>query len=145
MSPVYVVGALILVFRMLGLAGVEVMDSWFEAMRWATGSTFIVMGAAHFTPLGRDLQRLVPPVVPRPALVVLLLGVWQIAGGIGLVTETTRRVAAVALVMLLLLKLPANIRIARESLSLKGRFATGPRWRVPAQLLWIGLVWWSGS
>ncbi len=48
------------------------------------------------------------------------------------------------LVVLLLIKLPANVRIARESLSLKGRWATSPAWRIPAQLLWLALVLWTG-
>ena len=145
MSPVFIVIALALAFRIIGAVAVDDLDSWVQAARWATGITFIVMGTAHFTPVGRDVQRLVPPAIPRPGLVVLLLGIWQIAGGIGLITDVTRRVAAAALVVLLLVKLPANVRVARESLRLPGKLATAPAWRIPAQFLWIGLVSWSGS
>ena len=145
MSPVFIVALLALLFRLLGGLGVFAIDSWLIAVRWATGTTFIIMGAAHFTPIRHDVERLVPPSVPRPALIVLLLGVWQIAGGAGILTPQVRRAAAMALVLLLILKLPANIRIARKSLSLHGRLATAPAWRIPAQLLWITLVWWTGS
>lgn len=145
MSPVYIVIALAIGLRLAGAAEVIAIGSTIEAVRWATGVTFIIMGAAHFTPIRHDVTRLVPPWIRRPALVVILLGAWQIAGGIGLITPLLRRVAAGALIVLLLLKLPANLRIARESLSLKGKYATSPAWRVPAQFLWIALVSWSGQ
>jgi uncharacterized membrane protein len=143
MSPVFIVILLALGLRLLG--GLEMIEigSWLEAARWATGMTFIMMGAAHFTPLRHDVVRLVPPSVRKPLLVVAVLGVWQILGGLGLLTAA-RQIWAVALIVLLLIKLPANIRIARESLSLKGRWATSPAWRVPAQLLWLALVLWTG-
>ena len=145
MSPTLIVIGLALVLRIAGAVAVDSLDSWVQAARWATGITFIIMGAAHFTPVGRDVQRLVPPLIPRPALVVILLGVWQIACGIGLITDVARQTAAVALLVLLLLKLPANVRIARKSLRLHGKLSTAPVWRIPAQFLWIALVWWSGS
>jgi uncharacterized membrane protein len=145
MSPVYIVALLALVFRLLGLWGIAPLDSWVVAIRSATGITFIIMGAAHFTPIRHDVERLVPRSLRRPALVVLILGVWQIAGGVGILTPQARRVACIALLALLILKLPANVRAARQSLRLKGRLATAPAWRVPAQLMWIALVWWTGS
>jgi len=144
-SPVFIVAFLALVFRLLGLSGVAPLDSWIVAVRWATGITFIIMGAAHLTPVRHDVERLVPRYVRRPALVVLILGVWQIAGGAGILTPQARHVACVALLALLILKMPANVRAARQSLRLNGPLATAPAWRVPAQLMWIALVWWTGS
>lgn len=143
MSPVFIVIVLALGLRLLGVLGVIEIGSWLEAARLATAMAFIMMGIAHFTPLRHDVVRLVPPSVPKPVLVVAVLGAWQILGGIGLLT-TARRIWAVGLVVLLLIKLPANVRIARESLSLKGRWATSPVWRIPAQLLWLVLVLWTG-
>lgn len=144
MSPVYIVLALAIGLRLGGEAGVVGIHTTGEAVRWATGLSFMIMGGAHFTPLRHDVARLVPPWIRRPAPVVALLGVWQLAGGVGLLAPGLRQVSAAALVLLLLLKLPANLRIARESLSLQGRHATHPSWRVPAQFLWIALVCWSG-
>lgn len=143
MSPVFIVIVLALGLRLLGVLGVIEIGSWLEAARLATAMAFIMMGIAHFTPLRHDVVRLVPPSVPKPVLVVAVLGAWQILGGIGLLTAA-RRIWAVGLVVLLLIKLPANVRIARESLSLKGRWATSPVWRIPAQLLWLALVLWTG-
>lgn len=143
MSPVFIVIVLALGLRLLGVLGMIEIGSWLEAARLATAMAFIMMGLAHFTPLRHDVVRLVPPSVPKPVLVVAVLGAWQILGGIGLLTAA-RRIWAVGLVVLLLIKLPANVRIARESLSLKGRWATSPVWRIPAQLLWLALVLWTG-
>lgn len=143
MSPVFIVIVLALGLRLLGVLGMIEIGSWLEAARLATAMAFIMMGIAHFTPLRHDVVRLVPPSVPKPVLVVAVLGAWQILGGIGLLTAA-RRIWAVGLVVLLLIKLPANVRIARESLSLKGRWATSPVWRIPAQLLWLVLVLWTG-
>jgi uncharacterized membrane protein len=142
-SPVYIVIALAIGLRLGGAMDLVAIHTTHDAVRWATGLSFMLMGAAHFTPIGRDVRRLVPPRIGRPALVVAVLGAWQLGGGIGLVTPDLRRVAAGALVLLLLLKLPANVRVAREQLSLEGRYATHPSWRVPAQFLWITLVCWS--
>ena len=144
MSPVYVVIALAIGLRLAGAMDLVAIQTTEDAVRWATGLSFMIMGAAHFTPVRHDVRRLVPPWIRRPALVVAALGVWQFAGGIALLTPGLRRVAAGALVLLLLLKLPANVRISREKLSLEGRYATHPSWRVPAQFLWITLVCWAG-
>ncbi len=143
MSPVFIVIVLALGLRLLGVLGMIEIGSWLEAARLATAMAFVIMGIAHFTPLRHDVVRLVPPSVPKPVLVVAVLGAWQILGGIGLLTAA-RRIWAVGLVVLLLIKLPANVRIARESLSLKGRWATSPAWRIPAQLLWLASVLWTG-
>ena len=144
MSPVYIVLALVIGLRLAGAAGLIAIDATSEAVRWATGLSFMTMGAAHFTPLRHEIARLVPDRIRQPLLVVSLLGLWQLAGGAGLLASGPRRFAAAALVVLLVLKLPVNVRVARESLSLPGRFATRPSWRVPAQFLWIVLVCWSG-
>lgn len=144
MSPVWIVIGLVVFLRVLGATVVPPLDAWSVSVRLATGGTFVIMGLAHLTPIGRDVRRLVPPRFRHPARVVLLLGLWQLAGGIGLLLEPTRRIAAAALVLLLLLKLPANVRAARRSLRLRGRFSTSPAWRAPAQILWIALVAWSG-
>ncbi len=145
MSPVLLLLGLGLAARGLGAFHLVVLHSWQEAWRWATGLSFLLMGLAHFTPLGSHVARLVPEWIPRPLAVVRVLGVWQMAGGLGLLLPGARRPAAALLLLLLLLKLPANLRAARLGLSLPGKLATPPGARGPAQLLWMGLVTWSGA
>ena len=68
MSPVFIVALLALLFRLLGGLGVVEIDSWLIAVRWATGTTFIIMGAAHFTPIRHDVERLGASVGAPPRL-----------------------------------------------------------------------------
>ena len=57
----------------------------------------------------------------------------------------TRRAAAAALIVFLIAVLPANIHAAREQLTIGGAAATALWPRLALQLLFIGLVWWSGG
>jgi uncharacterized membrane protein len=54
-----------------------------------------------------DLVRMVPLWVPNPELMVSFTGLCEICGAVGLLIPATRRVAAVALIALLLAVLPA--------------------------------------
>jgi uncharacterized membrane protein len=54
-----------------------------------------------------------------------------------------QRAAGLALIVFLVAVLPANIHAARAKVPLRGRPPT-PLWlRVPMQILFIGLAWWS--
>jgi uncharacterized membrane protein len=67
----------------------------------------------------------------------------ELAGAIGLVIPETRRAAGIALILFFIAVLPANIHAARAGVTLRGRPAT-PLWlRVPMQILFIFLAWWS--
>jgi uncharacterized membrane protein len=91
-----------------------------------------------------ELVRMVPPGVPNPELMVTVTGVCEVLGAIGLLIPRTRRIAAVSLILFLVAVLPANIHAARSALTLNGAPVT-PLWpRVGLQIVFIGLVWWSG-
>jgi uncharacterized membrane protein len=104
---------------------------------------FIVAGIMHFVMPGAYV-RIVPPALPLPRLLVLVSGIAEVLGGIGLVVPSTRRAAAWSLVMLLLAVFPSNIYVALAHLSFPG--ILGQRWaqwlRLPLQ---IPLIWWSLS
>jgi len=54
-----------------------------------------------------------------------------------------QRIAAIALILFFLAVLPANIHAARAGVTLRGRPPT-PLWlRIPMQILFIGIAWWS--
>ena len=86
--------------------------------------------------------RIVPPHLPYPALIVLLSGIAEIAGGLGLLFPITRRAAAWGLVILLLAVFPANIYMAAAHLPFAGLF--GKSWlqwlRLPLQ---FPLIYWT--
>jgi uncharacterized membrane protein len=60
-----------------------------------------------------------------------------------LLVPRTRRVAGVALMLLLLAVLPANIHAAQAGVSLGGSAATPIVPRVALQALFVALLWWS--
>lgn len=133
-----------LVARALGFVGVEAMNSWPAATRVGIAVMLFFTATAHFTPMRRDLVRMVPPWIPRPEAVVFLTGTCEILGAIGLLLPRTRPVAAVALILFLVAVFPANVHAAGSGVTLRGKPAT-PLWiRTPMQLLFIGLVCWSG-
>jgi len=87
---------------------------------------------------------MVPAAVPNPELMVTFTGLCEIFGAVGLLLPPTRRVAAAALIALLLAVLPANIHAAHEGLTLGGAPATPLVPRIALQTVFILLIWWCG-
>jgi uncharacterized membrane protein len=144
MIPFYVMLAGILIARGAGTLGVDALDDWAAATRVGLAVMFVFTGAAHFTRTRNDLIRIVPPRLPRPDLLVTVTGIAELAGAAGLLIPRLVRWAAYGLIVLLVLMFPANIHAARTGHTIGGRPHTPMVLRLPLQLLWIGLVWWSG-
>jgi uncharacterized membrane protein len=102
---------------------------------------FVVAGAMHFI-VPQIYIRIVPPHLPSPALIVLISGIAEIAGGLGLLFPLTQRPAAWGLILLLLAVFPANIYMAVAHLPFPGVF--GKSWlqwlRLPLQ---FPLIYWT--
>jgi uncharacterized membrane protein len=129
------------VFRALGFAGVDFFATWLSSARAALATMFVFTAVSHFAPMRKDLIAMVPAWLPRPDLLVLLTGVAELAGAVALLIPAVRFWAASALILLLLLMLPANVSAARRGVLLRGRPAT-PLWiRVPMQLLFVAWAW----
>jgi uncharacterized membrane protein len=138
---IVLVGSL-LVFRALGAFGIARFASWKEATRHALAVLFLFTASAHFTGMRHDMARMVPAAVPWPEAVVAFTGACEIAGAIGLLVPRLQRAAGLALIVFLVAVFPANVRAAREGVTLGGRAATPLVWRAPMQVLLIGLVYW---
>ncbi len=112
-----------------------------RAGRWIFASIFLVGGILHFA-MPETYARIIPPMFPRPRLLVLISGGAEILGGIGLLVPRTRRSAAVGLMLLLVAVFPANIYMAVAHVPSQGLL--GNRWlqwlRLPLQ---IPLIWWA--
>lgn len=105
------------------------------------GLFFIGAGANHFV-VPRAYEQMVPPRLRGEAKrLVLYTGVAEIAGGVGVLSQATRRPAGLALIALLAGVFPANLYMA----SAPERFHRIPRWalygRLPLQPLMIWWVW----
>jgi uncharacterized membrane protein len=105
---------------------------------------FCFTAAAHFNSMRPDMIAMVPPFVPNPALMVTFTGICEILGAIGLLIPRTRRLAAIALIVMLIAILPANIHAAQAGVTLRGAPATPLVPRIALQGLFIGLLWWCG-
>jgi len=101
---------------------------------------YVTAGTLHFIKPDAYL-RIVPPYIPWHLPMVLISGVFEILGGVGLLVPGARRNAAWGLTALLIAIFPANIYMATNPVE-AGAVSIAPalRWaRLPLQLL---LVWW---
>ncbi|MEO7092863.1 MAG: SDR family NAD(P)-dependent oxidoreductase [Polyangiales bacterium] len=103
----------------------------------------IAVGIAHFTsPAG--FVKIVPAWLPSAYALVLVSGAAEIAGGLGLLLPSTRRLAGLGLIALYLAVFPANINMATHAIQPIG--TTLPTWvfyaRLPLQLVLIAWAWW---
>lgn len=144
MAPLIVLVVATLLARLIGQFGVTSLQQWAAAVRVGLAVMLFFTAAAHFNSMRPDLVAMVPPFVPNPELMVTFTGICEILGAIGLLIPRTRRVAAIALILLLLALLPANIYAAQAGVTLRGQPATPIIPRVGLQALFIGLLWWSG-
>jgi uncharacterized membrane protein len=106
---------------------------------------FIGAGVNHFRSQA-FYERIVPPRFPSPHALVVISGIAEIAGGLGLLIRPLRRWAAWGLIALLVAVFPANIYMAFEP----EKFADLhlPEWtfwaRLPLQAIFIAWVWFVG-
>jgi uncharacterized membrane protein len=129
--------------RLAGVAGVASLNSWPAAVRVGLAVMLLFTASAHFTSMRHDLVRMVPDAVPYPMAVIYFTGVCEILGAIGLLVPRVRLVAGVALIVFFIAVLPANIHAATAGITLRGEPPTPLALRIPIQLLFIGLTWWS--
>ncbi|MBC7620583.1 MAG: DoxX family protein [Candidatus Saccharibacteria bacterium] len=102
---------------------------------------FFVGGLAHFVATDLEAQ-IVPPYIPWPHEVVLITGVLEVLGALGLLWRATRRWAGVGLFLLTIAVTPANIYMLQHA----SEFAVpyGLLWlRLPLQVGLLWLIWWS--
>jgi len=102
---------------------------------------FMIGGVAHFTLTGLEM-RIVPPYIPWPRAAVLISGVFELLGAIGILIPVTRRAAGIGLFLLTVAVTPANVYMLQhaEAFNL-------PRWalivRLPFQAALLALIIWS--
>jgi uncharacterized membrane protein len=125
---------------LLGLFGVRALASWVTCLRGALALMFLVTASAHWGRRRPDLVRMVPPGLPNPDLLVTLTGVAEILGAIGLLVPSLAPWAAAGLALLLIAVFPANIRAAREALTIGGAPATPLVARTILQVVFLAAV-----
>ena len=140
MTPLIVLAVSIAVFWIAGLAGVAIFRDPRFVLRAALAVMFVLTASAHWGRRRPDLIRMVPPAFPRPDLLVTITGVLEILGAIGLLVPSTGRAACLCLTLLLVCLFPANVRAAREHLTIAGRPVPGLPVRGMIQLVFIATL-----
>jgi uncharacterized membrane protein len=115
-------------------------------LRAVLASIMIGIGVLHFA-VPRPFVSIVPSALPAPLALVLISGVFEVLGGVGLLVPRVRRAASVGLVLLYLAVFPANI-----NMTLHPEISAGlgiPAWalwaRLPFQAVLIAWALWVGG
>jgi uncharacterized membrane protein len=108
--------------------------------RWLLILFYGVAGVMHWLATAA-MVRIVPAWVPAPHAVVLITGLCEVAGAIGLMTPRWRRAAGWGLAAYALCVWPANVKHAIDDLS----HGTGlPIWyHAPRLLLQPAIIYWA--
>jgi uncharacterized membrane protein len=85
---------------------------------------------------------IMPEMVPFPSAVVLVTGILEIAGAIGLLLPRWRRLAGLMLVIYTVCVFPANIRHALSGVDIAG-WSLGWWYHGPRLAQQPALVWWA--
>jgi uncharacterized membrane protein len=101
---------------------------------------FAFAGIMHFVKPAPFIA-IYPDGWPFPGEAVLISGIAEVLGAVGLLMPSTRKFAAYGLILLLVAVFPANINMAVNA----NRFSQFPLWtvwlRLPLQFLLIWAVW----
>lgn len=110
-------------------------------LRWVIAAAYLFVGIVHLrSPNG--FMPIVPDWVPYPLETILLTGVCEIAGAIGLMIPRFRRAAAWGLAAYAVCVFPANIKHAVEGVIIGGT-QLGWGYHAPRLVFQPVLVWWA--
>jgi len=139
-APLIALAVSILIFWIAGRAGVTVFQDLRFVLRAALAVMFFLTASAHWGRRRPDLIRMVPPAFPRPDLLVTTTGVLEILGAIGLLLPSTARASSICLILLLVALFPANVRAARQHLTIAGKHVPSLPVRSIIQLVFIATL-----
>ncbi len=109
------------------------------------GLFFLAAGANHFLHAAFYV-RMVPPWLPAPAMLVVVSGVCEMLGGLGVLLPATRRIAGIGLIALLIAVFPANLQMAlHPGLYRDIGSETAFLIRLPIQVVLIVWIWLATS
>lgn len=108
--------------------------------------TMCAIGVTHFV-FPHDFAAIVPDYLPAPLALVIVSGIFEISGGVGLLIPSLRRAASIGLILLYLSVFPANLYMAMHDIPIRGHHlgVVGLWLRLPFQLVFIAWAWWAGK
>lgn len=111
------------------------------AMRWLMAAFYVAAGVLHLHAPDSFLP-IVPGWVPAPRETIILTGIAEILGAIGLMLPRLRAAAGIGLALYALCVLPANIRHAFEGIVIPA-LPTSWWYHGPRLALQPVLIWWA--
>jgi uncharacterized membrane protein len=97
--------------------------------RTIMGVLYIVSGVLHFVAM-RLYERAVPGYLPAHHTLVVISGIAELAGGLGILYTPTRRAASWGIILLLISVFPANLWMAQQPALFPG---------IPVWTFWVRL------
>lgn len=97
----------------------------------------LVSGTAHLT-MPDAMAQIIPPVFPAKVLLVVLSGIAELAGAVGLLFRRTERAASLCLALLMMAIFPANIYVAGQTVH--GMYMPSVPVRLLMQMLYISML-----
>jgi uncharacterized membrane protein len=150
--PLIIIPIGTLIFRLLGAGGVRRFSTLAVSAAHAMAVMLVITASAHFVPADvsvmpnhADMVAMIPPVLPFPSLLVYVTGVLELLGALGLILAPARRLSGIALAILFVLVLPANIYAAVAHIPFAGDKPTPLWFRVPEQLVYIAVALWAAN
>lgn len=137
MAPFVVLTGSFLLFRILGFAGVPYFGEWQHALQAAVAAMLLLTASAHWGKRRADLIGMVPRSLPNAAGIVTVTGLLEIAGAAAILVPAYSHAAAVGIAVFFVLIFPANVRGAREKLTIGGRPVPGLIARTVLQVAFI--------
>ncbi|GAB3342326.1 hypothetical protein GCM10027299_57060 [Larkinella ripae] len=113
--------------------------------RLAAAIAFVLIGISHFA-APEKMEYMIAGWLPYSHELVIISGIAEVAGGIGLLLPRFRRLAAMGLILLLVMIFPANLNVAIHQLPPPGGLPASPGYvwsRLLFQPLYIAWIWWS--
>jgi uncharacterized membrane protein len=142
-APLLLLIAALLVLRAAGALGVTPLADWHTAARFALAVMFAFTAVAHFGRQKESLVRMVPSWISAPRRVIVVTGVLELLGALGLLLLLTAPLAGACLALLLVAMFPANVKAAREQLMLDGKPATPLWFRTLVQIVFVSALLWA--
>jgi uncharacterized membrane protein len=139
MIPVIVLVVAFAVFRLAGFA-VAYFANWQLSLRAALGVMFLLTASAHWGRRRPDLIRMVPIGLGNAGLWVTLTGIGELLIAIGLQVQRAALLTAIAAALLLMCIFPANVKAAREKLTIGGRPVPPLATRLLIQLFFLAAL-----
>ena len=136
MAPLICLIVSFLFFRLLGLEWRYFAD-WHFALRAALGAMFLLTASAHWGKRRADLIRMVPESIGNPGVWVTLTGMAEIVIAVGLQIRALAPWVAIFAVVMLCCLFPANLKAAREHLTILRKPVLSARPRFIIQVVFI--------